>query len=1355
MASRREYELLFQLNASLNGGFSASFQKAQQKIVELQREIDKLSKIQADIGAYEKQQAAVEKTASKLEMLKKQHDNIQREYEQTGEASSDLQNKLLAKEEQIKNTSRALEEQQKKLEATGDALKEAGVDTANLTEESKRLEEEMGALKDQQEETAKNAQTFGDKAVQAFEAAGNALIAAGIMDGLKKVYDGFMDCVSVTADFQESMSNVKALSQASNSEMSALSGLAKELGATTKFTAKQSADAMGYMAMAGWTAEDMLQGLPGVMSLAAASGEDLAMVSDIVTDSLSGFGLTAADSAHYADILAAAATSANTNVAYMGDTFKYAASVAGALNVSAEDTAEAIGVMANAGIKGSMAGSSLRSILLRLATDAGASSTKLGALGVLTEELGVNFYDAEGNVRDFTTVLDETRVAWSKLSAEEQASYGKTIAGQYAVSGWLALMNATPDSIDKVRYSIDNCTGAAERMSKIKLDNLNGQIALFDSAWEAVQTTVGEQATPALQGLYGAGTALLTGINEFLTKNPELIRGITAGAAGLGAVAGVITAVAAVSKVAVAWMGMLTASIPGVGWILGIGGALSAVAATLAMTSSEADDASYAFREQQKELERLNGEYETACEVHGKTSSEANTLRYRIMDLTAEMNANGGSIKGLIQDYEDLMNRVSASKSEYQSASGQYENEALDALALTQKLRDLADAYKETGGGKEVMASLVEQLNGSMDGILNIDLETVINGGDDWQKRLADDIEGQAADSKKTLKQKRLVDVYHQISDVEVSRDVRSRELEAAERAMSEMRAQVNGAAEQGLDIGFQLVAPSKQIKECKEELDGLQKTLEELTSEKHALEVELGVSFEGLTEAEKAEKRFQNALEFTEGALGRLAASYQETYDAASKSVKEQFDLWEKVDKIVPTTVSDMTSALQSQIDYWDEYSRNLAYLESLAPQVEGLSDLLPQLSDGSEKSAAAVAGMASSAKNGLGDLQRMTDKVAELEAKEKSVTDQMALTVSGFDEQSRKLVEDFEKTVQDMDMSQLAEVSAANTLQGFINRAAQMEGAVSGAYEKVAKSAVQAMERQFNNFSANIKWPSVPTPSVPGYAVGTTDAAPGPALVGEQGPELLYMRGGETVITADKTREIIREASRAETQLLKLEKLFRIEKASHDSHSSAETLNRLEQFDSVYHHYASGTNYALKGSAVAGEYGPEIVIPAAWNFPSITFDNWEALLPEEPAQRVPASILNTSPFFLGDMPENRGFSDFRYAENALSDRARALSPLYALSERIPPVLYAETAPLSAVPAPAPLSALPVSNTGSAGGDGTQIVVHINYSPTISGVSSPEELETVLREHSQDIAEQVAEVLRNMELDRKRGAYA
>ena len=169
-----------------------------------------------------------------------------------------------------------------------------------------------------------------------------------------------MDCVEGAGSFEEAMSTVKALSQANALEMAALSAEAKELGATTKFTAKESADAMGYMAMAGWDATDMLQGMDGVLQLAAASGEDLAMVSDIVTDSLSAFGLTAKDTAHFSDVLAAAATNSNTNVAIMGETFKMSASVAGALGYSIEDVAVAMGLMANSGVKGSIAGTALR-----------------------------------------------------------------------------------------------------------------------------------------------------------------------------------------------------------------------------------------------------------------------------------------------------------------------------------------------------------------------------------------------------------------------------------------------------------------------------------------------------------------------------------------------------------------------------------------------------------------------------------------------------------------------------------------------------------------------------------------------------------------------------------------------------------------------------------------------------------------------------------------------------------------------------------------------------------------------------------------------------------------------------------
>ena len=211
--------------------------------------------------------------------------------------------------------------------------------------------------------------------------------------------------LTVAANFDEGMGKVQAISGATGEDLDKLRDKAREMGSKTKFSASEAADAMSYMAMAGWKTGDMLDGIEGIMNLAAASGEDLATTSDIVTDALTAFGLKASDSAHFSDILAAASSNANTNVSLMGETFKYVAPVAGALGISAEDTAEAVGLMANAGIKGSQAGTSLRSILTRLATDAGASSKSLGALGVLTEELGVEFYDANGKVRDFGDIL--------------------------------------------------------------------------------------------------------------------------------------------------------------------------------------------------------------------------------------------------------------------------------------------------------------------------------------------------------------------------------------------------------------------------------------------------------------------------------------------------------------------------------------------------------------------------------------------------------------------------------------------------------------------------------------------------------------------------------------------------------------------------------------------------------------------------------------------------------------------------------------------------------------------------------------------------------------------------------------
>lgn len=278
MANRTEHEMLFQLAAQLSGNFNSTFSSANQTILKMQQEIQTLNRTQSDISAYQKQQSAIETTKSKLEMLQKQYDNIQQEMKETGNDSADMKNKLLAKQQQIDKTSASLENQTSKLDRMGTALREAGVNTDDLTGESARLETEMNELKEAQEEAAESAEQYQQSGVQAFEAVSSALAAAGIAKGLKEIYEAYKECVGIAADFEETMSTVEALSGASDDEMSQLNDMAKELGATTKFTAIESGEAMTYMAMAGWDANEMLSGMDGVLQLAAASGEDLAMV---------------------------------------------------------------------------------------------------------------------------------------------------------------------------------------------------------------------------------------------------------------------------------------------------------------------------------------------------------------------------------------------------------------------------------------------------------------------------------------------------------------------------------------------------------------------------------------------------------------------------------------------------------------------------------------------------------------------------------------------------------------------------------------------------------------------------------------------------------------------------------------------------------------------------------------------------------------------------------------------------------------------------------------------------------------------------------------------------------------------
>ena len=335
--------------------------------------------------------------------------------------------------------------------------------------------------------------------------------------------------VKTASDFDSAMSKVAAVSGATGDELEALRDKAREMGSKTKFSASEAAEAMNYMAMAGWKTSDMLSGIEGVMNLAAASGEDLATTSDIVTDALTAFGLTASDSAHFADVLAAASSNANTNVSMMGETFKYAAPIAGSLGFSVEDTAEAIGLMANAGIKSTQAGTSLRTIMTNLSGEVKICGSAIGEVTVATT-------NADGSMRNLSDILADCRTAFGGLSESEKAAAAEILVGKNAMSGFLALMNAAPADIDKLSNAIAKCDGTSQSMADTMQDNLAGQLTVLKSQLEELAISFGELLVPIIRSVVSAIQGFVDKLNGMDEGTRKFILTIAAVVAALGPV---------------------------------------------------------------------------------------------------------------------------------------------------------------------------------------------------------------------------------------------------------------------------------------------------------------------------------------------------------------------------------------------------------------------------------------------------------------------------------------------------------------------------------------------------------------------------------------------------------------------------------------------------------------------------------------------------------------------------------------------------------------------------------------------------------------------------------------------------
>lgn len=482
---------------------------------------------------------------------------------------------------------------------------------------------------------------------------------------------GFTASVKVLADFEATMSRVEALSGATGDELEALSQKAQEMGATTKYSANDAAEAFTYMAQAGWNTSSMLDGISGVMNLAASDGIELAEASSIVTSSLTAFGLEAADAAHFADVLAVASAASNTDVTQLGEAFKYVAPLAGTLGLSIEDVSTALGIMSNNGIVASQAGTTLRSMLSRLAAPTKESQRYM-------DELGISITNADGSMKSLDEIVQMLRDSFGGLTTAQQAQYATEIFGQEAQAGTLAIINSSVEAYDQLKDAIYDSDGAAQQMATTMQDNLKGRLEELSSAVESIAMNVGEALMPIVEDVVAVLQDWAENLADLDEGQTKFIVTIAALAAAIGPLtigigklfSSMSTIVSVVSAAAGAFKTLMTAinsAIGPVGIAVTLIGLLAAAVISHVTNTEDLDEVTSDLNGTIEEYNRLIATSKTNTDEASGSVDNLTKAQERLLKAQAQQQVIdlSKSYAKQLKDYEDMLRDQQEAKAEY------------------------------------------------------------------------------------------------------------------------------------------------------------------------------------------------------------------------------------------------------------------------------------------------------------------------------------------------------------------------------------------------------------------------------------------------------------------------------------------------------------------------------------------------------------------------------------------------------------------------------------------------------------------------------------------------------------------
>lgn len=1025
--------------------------------------------------------------------------------------------------------------------ATGQAANSTGILSEKTTETEKNLDEAAEAARkaseevekfgDKSEETGKQSEESSKKGRDGIKELQGVLASAGIAATLNEIKNGFFDCSEAAAQFETSTAMVATIADTSQKSLSSISKEVRTYSNETGEAASDMAEATYQAISASVNTADAAAFAGTATKLAVGGFTSATTAVDVLTTAINSYGLAASDATQLSDYLITTQNLGKTSVDQLAQSVGKVIPLASAYNVQMDNLSSAYAVLTANGIATAESGTYLKSMLSELGdTGSDVSEVLLNSTGKTFAQLMEQGYSLGDVMSMLGDAVDGDSTAFNALWSSTEAGIGA-----------LSLFNAGADKYNGVLDSMRTSAGATEKAYSTMADTTDKSKQRMENAFNNLKISVGDVLNPALTQVYEGFTNVFAGMSDFVDEYPAVVAAISAIAVGVGGFTGALAAYNLATTAAKFVTEAFTATLAANPYVLAAAGIVAVTAAAVTLTgvlitqSDEYEGMTATCRDQYDELQRLNDQYNAACEQYGENSDAANSLRYQLDQLNDEFETNRQTVKEFVAECDGLVESHNKVMDAYNSSTSSIKDQELGTLALTQRLGELASQNTQTTASYTEMKAIIDQLNADVPG-LGLTYDGVTESVDATVEAIKKAAKAQADSEYKAEQQQTYVDLLKEQSSLEQQIAEAEANLDAERQRRGMRQDDVTGDWVSG--SGFWMedspwVAWTSDIDEYKKSLEELQSAYDENQQTLSDIEGEWRGVAQAVEDSQNQtvsyEEAVSAAVSTTQTELDNLTAAYDKAYESARTSIEGQIGLFDTMKTSSELSISDMEKAMQSQTDYLNLYSENLKKAAEY-----GLDDgLIKSLSDGSEESAGYINAIIQNIEKLGGSTEGMpaaaskfvtefNSKFEETEKAKDTFADNVAKMETDFDEKMGEIETRMSKTVQNMEMTDEARKAAQDTIKAYCDAIRSMTGEAGSAAEAVANAAASHLK------TAPTTTPT--TTTVTGHANGTLSAQEDVYIAGEEGPELIIGARGSEVFPAQETERILAAVNSAE---------------------------------------------------------------------------------------------------------------------------------------------------------------------------------------------------------------------------------